>query len=313
MAVRAIHGPIISCADLEAQRALFEGVYGLEPVAEQSLNRTAVHALWGVDESSAETVLLETPGTHFGVRLIRFDPVSALVIRDPASGFNSDALKVIDFYAPDFAAAQQRLEYAGFKLKDDIAEYDLPEGRFIEGHLWGPDEVVTALVSGPSGFFRDFATTTDKLFSEVQSVSSPVSDMEAVVEFYARVLGLGVVHEYAIDDDSFADLVGTSHKLQLRARNIGLRRTEPYFGIIHYGLPDTAYTSLKDRAILPNRGLAGATVLVTSAEEVAAQAATHRAEVTAPLTEAELAPYGGVKSLGIRGPHGVFHHVVETH
>ena len=290
---------------------MFEGVYGLQPVAEQSLDQAEVRTLWGVEGRSAETLLLETPGTHFGVRLICFDPVSDVVIRDPASGFNSDALKVIDFYAPDFEAGHQRVKQAGFRLKHDMAEYDLPEGRFIEAHLWGPDQVVTALISGPNAFFRNFATTTDKLFSEVQSVSSPVSDMEAVVEFYDRVFALGIVHEYAIDDDSFADLVGTQHKLQLRAKNIGLKRTEPYFGIIHYGLPDTAYQSLKDRATLPNRGLAGATVLVTSAAQIAEKAAAQGAEVTAPLAQADLAPYGPVKTLGLRGPHGVFHHVVE--
>ena len=311
MAVTAIHGPLVSCRDLTVQRAMFERVYGLKAVVEQDLGRTAVHTLWGVVDRTAKTVVLNTPGTPFGVRLIQFDPVSDIVIRDRASGYNSDALKVIDFYAPDFAAARAHLEAEGYKLKHEVAEYDLPEGHFTEGHLWSEDEVVTALVSGPADFFRGFATTTDKLFSEVQSISAPVSDMEAVLAFYQDVLGLGVVYEYGIDHDSFADLVGTRHKLQLRARNVGVRRTEPYFGLIHYGLPETAYESLRDRAVMPNRGLVGATVLVDDATGAARRAGVHGAEITAPLVTADLAPYGRCLSFTVRGPHGVVHHVVQ--
>lgn len=100
MSVRLIHGPIVSCADLTAQRALFEGVFGLKPVAEQSLDRPAVKALWGLDGHGAKTMLLETPGTHFGVRLVQFDPVSPTIIRNRNSGFDCDALQDDRFLCP---------------------------------------------------------------------------------------------------------------------------------------------------------------------------------------------------------------------
>jgi catechol 2,3-dioxygenase-like lactoylglutathione lyase family enzyme len=312
MSVRFIHGPIVSCASIAAQRALFEGVFGLKPAAQQTLARAQVKALWGLDGHGATTMMLETPGTHFGVRLVQFDPVSPTIIRNPASGFDCDALKVIDFYAPDFDAAHAHLRSKGFKLKDDISAYDLPSGKFVEGHLWGPDEVVTALISGPKDFFKGFATITDELFSEPQSISSPVDDQPKVVAFYEKVLGLSVVHEYAIDDPSFSKLVGTPHKLQLRAKNIGLKRTEPYFGIIHYGLPKDAYSSLKDRAVFPHRGLAGATVFVDHIADHGREAKAFGVEILAPVTTVSLSPYGTVQSLTIRGPHGVIHHLIET-
>jgi catechol 2,3-dioxygenase-like lactoylglutathione lyase family enzyme len=312
MSVRLIHGPIVSCADLSAQRALFEGVFGLKPVAEQALDRAGVKALWGLEGHGATTVLLETPGTHFGVRLVQFDPISDIVVRDRTSGFDCDALKVIDFYAPDFDLANAHLQSKGFKLKDDVSVYDLPNGRFTEGHLWGPDEIVTALISGPKDFFRGFATTTDKLFSEPQSISAPVHDQPKVVDFYDKVLGLPVVHEYFIDDPSFSTLVGTPHKLQLRAKNIGLKRTEPYFGVIHYGLPPEAYRSLRAKAVLPNRGLAGATLFVDHIQDHAREAKAFGVEILSPIGEAALSPYGKIQSLTIRAPHGVIHHLIET-
>ncbi|MCB2107530.1 MAG: hypothetical protein KDE14_07510 [Rhodobacteraceae bacterium] len=312
MSVKLIHGPVISCASIENQRALFEGVYGMKAAATQSLDSAAVKSLWGLDGHTAATLLLETPGTHFGVRLIRFDPCSGVVIRDRSTGFDCDALKVIDFYAPDIDAAVAHIEASGFKLKDEVAVYDMPEGRIFEGHLWGHDEVVTALISGPKDFFKQVATVTDRVFSEVQSISGPVAEVEPVVAFYDQVLGLGVIQEYAIDDDSFAGLVGTKHKLRLRAKNIGLKRTEPYFGIIHYGLPDGAYRSLRDRSVFPNRGLVAATVVVSRIEDHENRAIEFGAEVLAPVAEVKLSPYGTVKSLTVRAPHGVIHHLIET-
>ncbi|NKB44551.1 MAG: hypothetical protein GKS03_09775 [Alphaproteobacteria bacterium] len=312
MAVTSIHGPIISCGDLAAQQSLFEAVYGLRTVAEENLTGDSVAALWGLSEHTAQTVVLETPGTGFGIRLIQFDPPSDIVIRHKSSGYNSDALKVIDFYAPDFYAAKDHLESKGYHLKDEVAEYELENGKFLEGHLWGPDSVVTAIVSGPKDFFRNFATTTEKLFSEVHSISAPISDLDAVLSFYDTVLGLGIIHEYGIDHESFADLVGTQHKMKLRAKNVGIVRTEPYFGLIHYGLPETAYESLRDRAVMPNRGLVGATVLVDNAAEVSRNAESHGAEVLSTLAEVSLAPYGKALSFTVRGPHGVVHHVIEV-
>ena len=82
MSVKFIHGPMISCTDLGAQRALFEGVYGLKRVAEQVLSEADVLSLFGVEGRRALTLLMETPGTHFGVRLVQFDPLSDLVIRE---------------------------------------------------------------------------------------------------------------------------------------------------------------------------------------------------------------------------------------
>lgn len=312
MSVKFIHGPIVSCTDVGAQRALFEGVYGLKRVAEQVLSEVEVLGLFGVEGRRALTMLLETPGTHFGVRLVQFDPLSDMVIRDRSSGFDCDALKVIDFYAPDMAAAAAAVQTAGFKLKDDIATYDLPGGRFSEGHLWGPDEVVTALIGGPKAVLSDVVTLTDRLFSEVMSVSSPVEDPDRVVAFYDQVLGLGVIHEYAIDDASFGKLVGTAHAMKLRARNIGTRRTEPYFGIIHYGLPKNAYKSLRERSVFPTRGLVAGTLFVSDIEAHAARARDFGCDIVAPVAEVTLKPYGRVKSFAMRAPHGVIHHLIET-
>ncbi len=123
MSALAIHGALISTANLAAQREIFEAIYGLVPIAEQSLDEAAVKALWGVVGRTAETVLLETPGTDVGVRLIQFNPIADITVRDLTVPMHANFLRVIDFYAPDFDAGRALVEQAGLKLNDGIAEY----------------------------------------------------------------------------------------------------------------------------------------------------------------------------------------------
>ena len=304
-------GPIISTNDLDRWRTLLINAFQLREVAFERLGPEPIAELWGLRDHSAETAVFETPGTPFGIRVVEFSPLSDISIRDPASGYDCNALKVIDFFAPDFDAARAQLEDCGFKLKDDIAEYDIESGRVIEGHLWGPDNVVCALVSGPGAFLNGFVTVKDALVSEVHSVSCPVDDPQGVIDFYREVLGLEEVYRYEVTDESFQHLVGAKTRLHIRAVNMGLRREEPYFGIIHYGLPPDAYRSLKDRAVLPHRGMVGATLWVSDIAAVEKTCRERGAPIVAPRAQLDIAPYGSAQSMAIRSPHGVLHHLLE--
>ena len=83
-------------------------------------------------------------------------------------------------------------------------------------------------------------------------------------------------------------------------------------GVIDYGLPSSAFRSLRTRSVLPNRGLQAIRLSVVSVDEVARIAAGANLEIAAPVAEALLFPQGRVKSLLIRAPHGVLHHFTET-
>lgn len=282
----------------------------MEQVARQDLSTAAVEALWGLASHRAETVWFETPGTPYGVRVVQLEPASAITIRDPKSGYDCDALKVIDFFTADFNRARENLERAGFKLKDEIAEYDTASGHIVEGHLWGPDGVVCALVAGPKDFLGEFVTITDRIVSEVHSVSAPVENQAAVVAFYAS-LGLNEVHRYEVTDESFQHLVGAKDPLHIRAINVGSVRHEPYLGIIHYGLPPGTYQSLAERAQLPHRGLVGATVQVADVRAATTDCQQAGATLLAPPAASELTPFGRVTSAAVRAPHGVLHQLIE--
>jgi catechol 2,3-dioxygenase-like lactoylglutathione lyase family enzyme len=282
----------------------------MEVVARQNLSPSEVDVLWGLSGHDAETLWLETPGTPYGIRVLQLTPTSSVRIRDPKSGYDCNALKVIDFFTADFDRARATLEQSGFQLKDEIAEYETESGHITEGHLWGPDGVVCALVAGPREFLSEFVSITDRIVSEVHSVSAPVDDQPAVVAFYAS-LGLNEVHRYEVTDESFQHLVGAKDPLHIRAINVGSARHEPYLGIIHYGLPTGSYESLAERARLPHRGLVGATILVPDVQVATAACRQAGATLLAGPVSAQLLPFGEVTSAAVRAPHGVLHQLLD--
>jgi len=299
----SIHGPIISTNDLDAHVALF-AAFGLEEVARSERSVEETRAIWGINSHESSEVTLATAGTPFGVRLVRFDPAGGDQIRDPSRGSDCDALKVIDFYAPDLPAARASIERAGFMFKPETADYDTPEGRYQEAHLWGPDGVVCALISGDPALFTDLATVRDRLVSEPQSISGPVQDAAATLAFFDRVLGLGVIHQYGLEDASFDAMVGSATQLRLRAWNVGTRKSAPYFGVIDYGLPAGSQQSLHAAARPPRRGLLGATVRVRDAGAVATAAGGTTVNVDVP-------GFGASVLATVQGSNGAWYQAIE--
>ncbi|MFN8534145.1 MAG: hypothetical protein U0556_11420 [Dehalococcoidia bacterium] len=311
--VLSIDGPILSTADLAEQQAILGDVFGLKSVAEERLDARQVAQRWGLTGHTAQTVLLETPGTSVGVLVVQFDPVSPIVIREGVAPYDGDALKVIDFYGLDVPRTVELLEAHGLHLKEEIATYEVPgEGEVSEAHIWGPDQVVYAVLTGPPGFAArmNYTRVNDRLISEISSFSSPVFDKPAVFAFYQDVLGLEQTFHYEIEHESFQGLVGMDQRTRVTGDNFGWR-VAPQFGIIHYGLPEGVARSLRDRAVLPNRGLVGARLTTTSAQEVEWRCRSAEIEVLAPADEIEIAPYGRVRSLTVRAPHGVVHQLIE--
>ena len=304
-------GPIISTGKLESHRDLLGSVFGLQCLPEQRLDAASIKALWNVQARSARLQLCLTPGTWAGVMLLQFDPVPDEVIRERSRGDDHDALKVIDFYTTEFDQSLATLAAAGYQVKDTIAEYEMSEGRFREAHLWAADQVVYALIEGPADFMAKVVQISDRPFSEVMSVSTPVSKRDEVLRFYAEVLQLDEVYRYGFDDPSFAELVGGEQSMQLTAVNVGTLLREPFFGLIHYGQRSAGARSLAEHSQLPNRGIAAALLEVSSLEDCLARARRWPGALITPASPLELPALGRVNSALLRAPHGVLHQVVE--
>lgn len=301
----SVYGPLISTADPSEHRRLFSSVFGMTELGSAAVPAETALPLFGTEVG--ELVVLQTPGVSSGVVVCRFAS-PADTVRSPDTRLHRDALKVIDFYAPDYEAAIARARGLGYDVIEAEASYDLPEGRFREAHLWGPDSVVTAFLGGPAGFFEDFAQVTDREVSEVQSISAPLSDAAPVVDFYARVFGWDVVYEYAIDDPSFGELIGADAAFVLRSQNVGPSTRQPYFGLIDYGLPADAGGSLVGRSVPPRRGVLGAVVLTEDLEGVRSAAGPDAAGETVTV---ELPGLGAARAATVTPPHRIPHLVIE--
>lgn len=307
-----ICGPIISTDDLEGQTALYADCFGMKPSEPVGLPCDVTEQLCGETGVGLTSRWLSAEGTPFGVRIWSFDPPALHTVRNPQRGTDRDAPKVIDFYAPDFDGAINHLTGHGQNVKSSIAEYTIPAGTMREAHLWGPDHVVSAVISGPKQFFRDFATVQDRTFSEPQSISTPVSNIGQAVQFYADVFGLHPVYEYDVEHTSFDDLVGADRPIRLHAVNIGTSTREPYLGLIDYGTHQPGSRSLKGRVRPPVRGLVGVEMTVDDIDETIERAGAFGgvAFLGRPVS-IQYPPFGQAKSVILEAPHGVLHHVVE--
>lgn len=303
-----VFGPLISTATPQAHVDLFRGVYGMELAGRTVVTTPQVLATIAPDAAlgSVEVIVLRTPGTDSGVVVLCCDPAGQETVRTRATRVERDALKVIDFYAPDFPAALAHARALGYEVEEHEASYELPQGTFTEAHLWGPDNIVTAMLGGPAEFFADFAQVRDRVLSEVQSISAPLSDASDSVAFYRDVLGWDVVFEYSVDDPSFAAMVGVD-ELTLRSRNVGPSTVEPYFGLIDYGLGAAHDGSLRGRSALPRRGILGAVVLSQDLNRVLAAAGPEGSPL--PLT---LPALDSGRAAWLHTPHSVPHLVLEV-
>ncbi len=311
--VLAIRGPVIVTTEMARQLRLFVDALGHRVIADESLSPAQATATFGTTGRRARAVLVEMPGTRIGAWLVEFDPAEQAVIRVGGVGYASDALKMIDFFTTDRAAAVARLKAFGFEFVSEGADVNLPDGaRFIEAHLRGPDGVMVAAIESLNRPIGDFVSLTDQLFSEMQSSSGPVSDFEPVRHFYEKVLGVPMGLRYEFESESFSRMVGTAQTTRIRANNYGRVVEDVMLGIIHYGLPVGSFESLRERARPPNRGLVGVRLDVTGLDGLLARCAAAGIEVKCAASPAGCVALGGGRSAVIAAPHGVWHWLVEA-
>lgn len=297
ISVPRLYGPLFSTGDIDAHLAILGGVYGM-----------------GVDAAAVvggdDVRVLRTPGVPAGAVIVRRDPVPDLQTRDKTARLARDALRVVDFYAPDLDVAVEHVRGLGLEVEPSQAGYELADGSFREAHLPGPDGTTTALLTGPADFFTGFAQIRDRVTSEVCSISLPVGHAQPSLDFYADVFGWRVVYEYSFDDRSFSEMVGSAEHLRVRSSTVGRARDEPYLNLVDYGTSAGA-PSLQGLAGLDRRGLVGVVVLASDLDDIRRRAAAHPDATCGPELAVPLAPYGDLRVSVITSPHEIAHVVVQ--
>jgi len=309
--VLSINGPIISTGELARQRELFESVIGMRYIAEDYLDHNAVRAIFGPVAERATLVQLATPGSDLGIWLVAFEPPSGVIIREGGVGVACNALKMIDFFTADRSAAISALRRHRFEIVAEGASVDLPDGsRFLEAHAKGPDGVMIAAIEPLNVRAADFVTVTDRPFSEVQSLSGPVSDFESVRTFYEDVLGVPMGFCYEFTSESFSRMVGVERTLHIRANNYGRVVEDAMLGLIYYGLPAGTYADLRERARPPHRGIIGARLHVSDLDSLLRRCSASGIESLQNPSTVRLHS-GSIRTAVILAPHGVWHWLIE--
>ncbi|MGH1565049.1 VOC family protein [Mumia sp. DW29H23] len=305
-----LYGPLVSARELDEQRDLFVAALGMEVRGETVLDRRGAEALLGPGAGETTLLALQTPGVPAGAVVCRHAAPSDETVRDPGAPLDRDAFKVVDFHAPDLAAAAEGAAAAGFAVSTPDGEYDMAGIGLREAHVRGADALTVALLGGAPGALDPYVRVTDRAVSEVLGITAPVTDVDAAERFYADVLGWKVVHEYAVDGASVASLVGAGTRVRMEGRCIGTAADEPYVGLVTYTVEHgrTAGTSLRGRAVAPRRGLVGAVVVTDDLDGVRARAGAAAGE---PVAMA-LAPFGVTRAAVVRPPYEVPHLVVEA-
>lgn len=303
-----IRGPIISVKDVQPHREFFVDLMDMAHADVIEVPELTTLSA----EKKLNTCFYSKPGTPYGIRIWQFDPPDPETIRSESHGTQLDALKVIDFYSPEFDRGVAEIQAAGFELRDAIAEYPTQDGVFREAHLWRPDNVVCAVITGPENFMVDFATLTDQLFSEPQSISAPVSNANDVISFYETVFGFQQLYQYHIENSTFDALVGTEKSLTVDATNMGTSLNAPYLGVIDYGIGSKNQVSLKGRSRPPARGLAGIEITLEDMSGVLKRAEELGSPILLQPTQVKnYPPYGTCQIAAIEAPHGVVHLLVD--
>lgn len=302
-----IYGPLISTSSFAEHSGLLTDVFGMTAAAPALLDEAATDALFGAS-GEAHLQTFSTPGAEAGAVLCTFAEPSA-PIRDQASRIHRDALRVIDFYVPDFDAALAHAASAGFAMHAKEAAYETNEGGFREAHHQGADGVVTAFLHGDRDFFTDFAEVRDRIASEPVSISLPLSDAASTLAWYRDVFGWGVVYEYDFVDSSFSELMGMDQEFRVRSVTVGPSRRQTYVNVVDYGLPADVGGSLAGASVAPRRGLLGLVVLADDVDQVAhAAGALGRVGATRQI---DLPGFGRTSALTLTAPFGAPHLVIE--
>jgi len=267
-----VFGPLTVAQDLPEHSSLFVDAFGMAELATVDLDHTSTQTLFGDHVGLATIRLLASPGCGSGAVVCRFDGEDVGPVRDYASPVDVDALKVIDFYAPDLEAAVAHVREIGLDAEVSGTPYSMDGVPLVEAHIQGPDGLRFAILGGPTQEMRKYVEASDRLISEVLGVTSPVRDRAQAVDFYAEVFGWKPVLEYTAKGPALASLVGLDAKLQVTGICMGSRPEETYVDLLDYGLPAGVGVSLRGRTTAPHRGLLGLVVLAPDLPSLASAA-----------------------------------------
>jgi catechol 2,3-dioxygenase-like lactoylglutathione lyase family enzyme len=306
---------VVSVSDLEAYRRLFVGIGGwhAEPAAPVPSD---VLALWGLPPAASarevRVALQGAPGSF--VRLVQFKGVPQLQIRSSANHWDSGGLFDITVMVPDISRKFRELQRVGIDGYSEPLEGGMGPIRFSKVRMRGPDGVVLGLIERKSPPLEGWPAFQG--FSQPFSVSLVARDPAVARRFYVETLGCEVYLEaHGRGETGRPTLAGLPANLSGSFTGHSIIVRPPPKAANHGRVEILAYEGLdgrdfSDRAAPPNLGLMLARFPVANIEHALLRLRAAGVD-TLPPRDVEIAPYGRVRMMPVRAPHGAWLELYE--
>ena len=300
---------VISVTDLNEMTNFYRVNLGWEERARGSVPRAQLEA-WGLPaEANARFTVVANPNSTKGyVRIIDFDGVEQVRIRDHAQAWETGGIYNMNIRVADMASIAKKVTDAGWQAPS--APVNFTFGPF-DVWEWIPrhkDGVRIAFAERVKPVLTDWPNlkTTSRSFNSTQMVA----DIDRAIAFYEGVLGFKTYLENRSPSKAPAEhVLGLSREAMttvIRDVRIVNPTGENDGSVELLEFEDYTGRDFSDRAVPPNLGNLMLRFPVPSVDKLVNYFAGAGVELEyAPITT-RMPPYGNVKTMAVRAPDGAW-------
>ena len=296
----------ISVTDLETVAPFFTDTLELTHVADGTMSKEEVKALYGMDAEAKYTLVKNDVQTTI-LQLIEFDPQPTKTIRSQADawdfGYFDIALRTQDNdkVYDDFTAMGYKF---GCKPYSYVTTWSGAEVK--EGVLIGPDDIPFAVIEKTpntpafEGMFRNFPDSV-----------VVVEDMDEADRYYVDTLGLVKAFDMVMEDGLVDDLFGLELGVHTRIVMYAGAGETPIVELIEFTNKKGKNLTEEGISVPANAGTFATCFEVENLEEAIAKHEANGFMTTSEIVEREVASVGKIRSVMISGPSKVMMELYE--
>lgn len=288
----------VSASDLATTKAFFDDVMEMDFVAEGELDKETVKALYNMD-ATAKYAMYNNGLQDTLIQVLEFDPKPTKTARE---GFN-----VWDGGYYDIAYRCQNNDEAYAKFTSMGFEFPTPPYRYVtswsnsevlEAVMFGPDNIPIALM-GKTKSTPEFEGTFRNMPDSVLIVDS----IEEADKYYVETLGVQKVFDMVLEEGLVEPIFNLEGNAQIHmTMYMGTNAATPVIEIISFEALESVSITEKGGVLGDYAGKFATCYQVENLEEAIAKHEANGFPKYAEIAEYELAPYGKVRSVLVKGP-----------
>jgi len=297
----------VGVADMQAVKALWIDLLGLEVVARRQGPDPELARLWGLRaDDIRDQLLLQTPAAQTGrLHFVEFANPGA-AIRENAAPYDLGA-KNLDVNCDAMPEKIVQLRAAGYAFRSDMVEYELEGVRAREVQMPAHDGLNVVFIEVLSDGFE--TPYSSRGFAAVTSFVVIVEDTASEAEFYKAVFGLDEILQHNLAGPDIEKVIGLPKGAALQMRLCGT--ADNMFGrmelITYEGLSGAdRFTTAQPAAT----GILRCGFDIDSMDSFVASAAANNIVVTEPKQTDAI--YGTGRIASLNSPAGLRIEVLES-